>query len=34
VAIGGQKPLPWKAQLKARGEMRIGALDSAAGVLR
>lgn len=34
VAIGGQKPLPWKAQLKARGEMRISALDSATGVLR
>lgn len=33
VTIGGQKPLPWKANIKARGEMRISALDATGGVL-
>ncbi|MBX9810428.1 MAG: class I SAM-dependent methyltransferase [Burkholderiales bacterium] len=28
VTIGGQKPLPWKAQLKARGELRMSALET------
>ncbi len=34
VAIGAQKPQPWKAKLKARGEMRISALDIPAGTRR
>lgn len=37
VTIGSQKPMPWKARLKTRGEMRISALDRLdmpAGVLR
>lgn len=34
VAIDGQKPLPWKALLKARGALRISSIDSAAAVLR
>jgi predicted RNA methylase len=34
VAIGAQKPLPWKAQRAARAGQRSGALDSVAGVLR
>ncbi len=34
VAIGAQKPLPWKAQRAARAGLRSGALDSVAGVLR
>jgi len=33
VTIGTHKPLPWKAKIKARGEMRISALDAAGGAL-
>lgn len=33
VTIGGQKPLPWKAGIKTRGEMRTSALDATGGVL-
>ena len=29
VTIGGQKALPWKARLRARGELRISTLDAA-----
>ena len=31
---GAQKPLPWSARLKTRGEMRISALDAANGAAR
>lgn len=33
VTIGAQKPLPWKASIKTRGEMRTSALDATGGVL-
>ena len=33
VTIGKQKPLPWKAKIKTRGEMRISARDTTRGAL-
>ena len=33
VTIGGQKPMPWKANIRTRGEMRASALDTTRGAL-